>query len=215
VRLETLAGYDVAYVACEFEKGGRGKLVFDGNNRLRLFFLPPRDLDADKLPAYVKPSSYVKAKCDWRSPLAIAGYAHLPPDAVRFRGCPRPRLRLRFAMRRWAEQAVSRPCVGAASQGIGVLRYEKRTKQYPRLARRSRLDGEGRNDRRLPGAVSWLRQQQQSTSADLCAWPQPGRHGWRPRIARGCGDRANRLAAIISPGALVLDSPIIWHAWPD
>ena len=130
MRTEKLAGYDVVYVACEFEKGVLDvKVVFDRNGQIAgLFFVPH---PSEQPPAYVKPASYVESETTiGNSPWQLPATLTLPTGRGPFSAIvlvhgsgPNDRDETIGSNKPFRDLAW-----GLASQGVAVLRYEKRTK---------------------------------------------------------------------------------------
>jgi dienelactone hydrolase len=127
--------YDIVWVACEFEKATwYTKVVFDGQGRVAgLLFTPTGPAGEYKAPAYVKRDSFKESEVrvgegEWVLPgtltlptgdgpfsAVVLVHGSGPQDRDETIGQSRP-----FRDLAW----------GLASQGIAVLRYEKRTKEY-------------------------------------------------------------------------------------
>jgi dienelactone hydrolase len=137
-RTERTMGYDVVYVTCQFKQMSLDvKVVFDASGQIAgLFFLPAQASTPVPYepPAYVKPDSFQEQEVtvgsgEW----ALPGTLTLPtgegpfPAVVLVHGSgPNDRDETIGPNRPFRDLAW-----GLASQGIAVLRYEKRTKQYP------------------------------------------------------------------------------------
>jgi fermentation-respiration switch protein FrsA (DUF1100 family) len=127
--------YDIVWVACEFEKATwYTKVVFDDKGRVTgLLFTPLGPAGEYKAPAYVKRDSFQESaatvgagewalpgtltlpKGDGPFPAVVLVHGSGPQDRDETIGSSRP-----FRDLSW----------GLASQGIAVLRYEKRTKEH-------------------------------------------------------------------------------------
>jgi uncharacterized protein len=132
-RTETVKQFDVVYVTCEF---GRGKLltkvVFTADGQITgLFFQPSGEY---KPPPYVKPMAFEESEIHVGQGLfALPGTLALPkgdgpfPAVVLVHGSgPHDRDETIGPNKPFRDLAQ-----GLASQGIAVLRYEKRTKEHP------------------------------------------------------------------------------------
>jgi fermentation-respiration switch protein FrsA (DUF1100 family) len=132
---EKVRQYDVVWVACEFEKATLyTRVVFDGEGRVTgLSFRPFGPAGAYKAPTYVKRDSFTESEVrvgagEWILP----GTLTLPvgdgpfPAVVLIHGSG--------SHDRDATIGPSKPfrdlAWGLASQGVAVLRYEKRNKEY-------------------------------------------------------------------------------------
>ncbi len=134
-RTEVRSGYDVVIVTCEFEKAAVDiQVVFDQDKRIAgLFFTPAKTTVEYTPPSYVKPNAFREREVtvgtgDW----ALPGTLTLPvregsfPAVVLVHGSgPHDRDETIGQNRPFRDLAW-----GLASQGIAVLRYEKRTRQY-------------------------------------------------------------------------------------
>ncbi len=140
VRREQLAGYEIAYITCEFEKDKiDAKVVMDSSRRISgLQFVP-----SGPPPAYAPPKYADPALFEERDVTVGAGEWALPGTlAVPKSGGPFPALVLVHGSgpndrdeTLGPNKAFKDLAWGLASRGIAVLRYEKRTKQYsPKLA---------------------------------------------------------------------------------
>jgi dienelactone hydrolase len=132
-----LAGYDVVFVTCQFERTALDtKVVFDGSGRIAgLFFVPTQAATtAGDSPAYVRTNAFRErdftvGKGEWRLP----GTLTLPtsvdrswPAVVLVHGSgPNDRDETIGANKPFRDLAW-----GLATKGVAVLRYEKRTKEY-------------------------------------------------------------------------------------
>ncbi len=134
-RVEKVSPYDIVYVKCEFEKSPIDvKVVFDNAKQIAgLFFVPSQPSLKYKPPTYIKPDSYREKEVtvgSWEWPLP--GTLTLPigegpfPVVVLVHGSgPNDRDESIGPNKPFRDLAW-----GLASQGIAVLRYEKRTKEY-------------------------------------------------------------------------------------
>jgi dienelactone hydrolase len=128
-------GYDIVFVTCQFAQAKIDvKVVFDGQKKIAgLFFLPAQTTQEYRPPSYVKPGSFQNKEVtvgggEW----ALPGTLTLPqgqgpfPALVLIQGSgPQDRDETIGPNKPFRDLAE-----GLASQGIGVLRYEKRTKAY-------------------------------------------------------------------------------------
>ena len=132
---DRIQGYDVVFVTCQFEQMPLDvKVVFDASGLIAgLFFVPAQSTTAYEPPAYVKTGSFHEQEVtvgsgEW----ALPGTLTLPagdgpfPAVVLVHGSG--------ANDRDETLGPNKPfrdlAWGLASQGIAVLRYEKRTKHY-------------------------------------------------------------------------------------
>ncbi len=134
-RTEERGGYDAVIITCEFEKAALDiQLVFDQARRIAgLFFAPSKAVDEYTLPGYVRPNVFHEKEVtigtgEW----ALTGTLTLPvgngsfPVVVLVHGSgPQDRDETIGPNKPFRDLAL-----GLASQGIAVLRYEKRTKQH-------------------------------------------------------------------------------------
>ncbi|HKI38802.1 MAG TPA: alpha/beta fold hydrolase [Gemmataceae bacterium] len=141
VTTEKTEKYDIVWVACEFEKATwYTRVVFDGERRVTgLFFRDTGPAPAYKAPAYVKRDSFKEiavtiGEGEWALPgtLAVpAGDGPFPAVVLVHGSGPLDRDELIGPNRPFRDLAW-----GLASQGVAVLRYEKRTKQHgPKFAK--------------------------------------------------------------------------------
>lgn len=134
-RTEVRSGYDVVIVTCEFEKAGVDvQVVFDQAKRIAgLFFAPATTNTEYAPPSYVKPNTFREKAVtvgsgEWALPGALTfpmGQALIPAVVLVHGSGPHDRDESVGQNRPFRDLAW-----GLASQGIAVLRYEKRTKQY-------------------------------------------------------------------------------------
>ncbi len=132
-RATKVAGYDVALVTCQFERMPLDtKVVFDATGKVTgLFFLP---IDGGP-PPYARTSAFREREFtvgsgEWRLPgtltLPTTGSGPWPALVLVHGSGPRDRDETVGANKPFRDLAW-----GLATQGIAILRYEKRTKQYP------------------------------------------------------------------------------------
>ena len=131
-RTENVGNYDAVYVLCQFEKEKIDiKIVFDKEEKIAgLFFLPSQEY---KIPAYSNPNLYQEkevmvGKGEWELPgtLALPKAEGPIPGLVLVHGSgPNDRNESIGPNKPFQDIAW-----GLASQGIAVLRYDKRTKVY-------------------------------------------------------------------------------------
>jgi len=128
---EKIKQYDVVYVTCEFQRGKLDtKVVFDGNKITGLFSVPSGRY---KPPTYVDSSKFEAKQIEVGSGVwSLPGTLTLPkgkgpfPGVVLVHGSgPNDRDESIGPNKPFRDLAH-----GLASQGIAVLRYEKRTKQH-------------------------------------------------------------------------------------
>lgn len=137
-RLEKIDQYNIVLVTCEFAKAKLDiRVVFDGDKKIAgLFIVPPKQAAADTYqpPAYVNrekfteqsvtigtgqtalPGTLTLPKGDGPFPAVVLVHGSGPQDRDETIGPNKP-----FRDLAW----------GLASQGIAVLRYDKRTKVHP------------------------------------------------------------------------------------
>jgi dienelactone hydrolase len=131
-RTEAVQKYQVVFVTTEFERGKLDtKVVFDADNRIAgLFFVPAGKYES---PPYVKSAAFDEFDISvGKGLLALSGTLSLPkgdgqlPAVVLVHGSgPHDRDESIGPNKPFRDLAH-----GLASQGIAVLRYEKRTKQH-------------------------------------------------------------------------------------
>jgi dienelactone hydrolase len=133
-RTEKMAGYDIVFVTSQFEKAKVDiKVVLNSKRQVAgLFFLPGTEPAAP--PPYVRPDAFREQPVTvGQGKWALPGTLSLPlgsgqfPAVVLVHGsgpCDRDETV-------GPNKPFSDLAQGLASQGIAVLRYEKRTKQYP------------------------------------------------------------------------------------
>jgi dienelactone hydrolase len=130
---KTKAGkYDIVIVRCEFDKGAQdAQVVFDGAKQLSgLFFRPATDY---KAPAYVSKDRFTESKLtvgsgDWALPATLTlpkGEGPFPAVVLVHGSGPQDRDETIGPNKPFRDLAW-----GLASQGVAVLRYEKRTKEH-------------------------------------------------------------------------------------
>ena len=133
-RTEKMAGYDIAFVTSQFEKAKVDiKVVLNSKRQVAgLFFLPGSEPAAP--PSYVRPEAFQeKAATVGQGKWALPGTLSMPLGSGPFAAVvlvhgsgPSDRDETIGPNKPFRDFAQ-----GLASQGIAVLRYEKRTKQYP------------------------------------------------------------------------------------
>jgi uncharacterized protein len=135
VRAEAGGKYQFVFVTCRFEKADLDvKVVFDGDKVSGLFFVPAKSAHAFAPPPYARPESFREAAVvvgeggDWPLP----GTLSLPkgdgpfPGVVLLHGSgPQDRDETIGPNKPLRDLAW-----GLASQGVAVLRYEKRTREH-------------------------------------------------------------------------------------
>ena len=137
-RATKVTGYDVVLVTCQFERTALDtKVVFDAKGRVAgLFFVPSHAAaDASGPPPYARTNAFREkqftvGRGEWQLPgtltLPSAG-GNLWPAVVLVHGSgPNDRDETVGANKPFRDLAW-----GLATKGIAVLRYEKRTKEYP------------------------------------------------------------------------------------
>jgi uncharacterized protein len=134
-RTEKISGYDAVFVTCEFEKGSIDiKVVFDQAKRVAgLFFTPAVTAANYSPPGYVKQNAFTEKEVvvgagEWALPgtLTVPKGPALFPAIVLVQGSgPNDRDETIGPNKPFRDLAW-----GLASQGIAILRYEKRTRQY-------------------------------------------------------------------------------------
>ena len=196
MRTGKLAGYDIVYVACEFDKGVLDvKVVFDRNGQITgLFFLPHQ---SDQPPAYVKPASYAKSETTignppWQLPATLTlptGRGPFPAIVLVHGSGPNDRDETIGPNKPFRDLAW-----GLASQGIAVLRYEKRTRQYQPLppAALEKLTVQEETIDDCLAAVSLLRQRKEIDGRESMCLAT----AWAACWFRGSGRRTRK-----SPGS--------------
>jgi uncharacterized protein len=137
VRSERMAQYDIVFVSAKFENTPLDiKVVFDIDGKIAgLFFAPPQPAYEFKDADYVKPTAFRKSDVtvgsgDWALPgtLTIPWGISMAPAVVLVHGSgPTDRDETLGPNKPFRDLAE-----GLSSQGIVVLRYDKRTYKYGR-----------------------------------------------------------------------------------
>lgn len=145
VRKEKSGGYDIVYVTCRFEKGSVDvKVVFDKNKQIGgLFFVPSSGASEYEAPQYVKPDSFTEKEVtvgtgEWKLPGTLSmpkGAGPFPAVVLVHGSGPNDRDETIGPNKTFKDLAL-----GLASQGVAVLRYEKRTKEYQQKVTRMLTD---------------------------------------------------------------------------
>jgi dienelactone hydrolase len=134
VRVEKSGKYDVVFVTCRFEKMPLDvKVVFDGGKITGLFFLPAKGAYDFKPPPYARPDLYREVAvtvgaADWPLPGTLTlpkGDGTFPAVVLLHGSGPQDRDETIGPNKPLRDLAW-----GLASQGIAVLRYEKRTREH-------------------------------------------------------------------------------------
>lgn len=135
-RKDKLAGYDVVYVTCQFDKSKTDlKIVFDSEGRISgLWNVPTPSECALKPPSYIKPERFREQDItvgsgEWKLPGTLTipvGQGPFPAVVLVHGSGPNDRDETIGPNKPFRDIAQ-----GLASQGIAVLRYDKRTKVYP------------------------------------------------------------------------------------
>ena len=136
-RVERLGGYEVVFVTCQFEQASLdAKVVFDAKRQVAgLWFVPSQPApDFSAPPPYAKAGAYREkdftvSTGEWRLPGTLTlpvGVTNSLPALVLVHGSgPNDRDETILANKPFRDLAW-----GLATEGIAVLRYEKRTKEY-------------------------------------------------------------------------------------
>ena len=134
-KTEKVQGHDVVFVTCEFEKTTLdARIVFDPARRVSgLWFAPSESSLEYKPPAYVKPTAFQENEVtvgtgEWALPGTLTipkGTGPFPAVVLVHGSGPLDRDETVGPNKPFRDLAW-----GLASQGIAVLRYEKRTKKY-------------------------------------------------------------------------------------
>jgi uncharacterized protein len=135
VRIEKSGQYEIVYVTCEFEKASLDiKVIFNSMKEIAgLFFAPSSTSSVYTLPAYTHPESFREKEVivghgEWALPGTITfplGPGPFPALVLVHGSGPNDRDESIGPNKVFRDLAW-----GLASQGIAVLRYEKRTKVY-------------------------------------------------------------------------------------
>src|SRR5262245_16126715 len=133
IRVEPTGLYQVVYVTCEFEKAAlEARIPFDAEGHLAgLNFVPP---DTGAPPPYVRKDSFVESAVivgsgEWKLPGTLSmpkGDGPFPAVVLVHGSGPQDRDQSIRSLKPFRDLAW-----GLATRGIAVLRYEKRTKEYP------------------------------------------------------------------------------------
>lgn len=135
-RTEEQAGYQVVLLTLEFEKATLDmKVVYDSEGKVSgLWFVPSADQSKYEAPGYVKPDAFCEREStvgggEWKLPATLTlpvGKGPFPAVVVVQGSGPQDRDETIGPNKPFKDLAQ-----GLASHGIAVLRYEKRTRQYP------------------------------------------------------------------------------------
>ncbi len=136
VRTQTVQGYDVVLVTCQFEKATLDtKVVFDANGRVSGLFFAPAQPSADSFgpPPYANTNAFQEREVrigggKWELPGTLSlprGEGPWPAVVLVHGSGPQDRDETIGANKPFRDLAW-----GLASEGIAVLRYEKRTKAH-------------------------------------------------------------------------------------
>ncbi|HEV3236454.1 MAG TPA: alpha/beta fold hydrolase [Gemmataceae bacterium] len=135
MRTEHTPKYDFVFISCEFEKAPLDlKVVFDGDKKITGFgFVPPKKQYDFKPPSYAKPESFAESKVtvgtgEWALPATLTmpkGQGPFSAVVLVHGSGPHDRDETIGPNKPFRDLAW-----GLASQGIAVLRYEKRTKEH-------------------------------------------------------------------------------------
>lgn len=138
VRTEMIQIYHVVYVTCEFEKGKLdAKVVFNKQNQIAgLFFVPHQEAQGWQAPDYADPNAFTEIDTltiptTWQLPATLSlpnGPGPFPAIVLVHGSGPNDRDETIGPNKPFKDLAW-----GLASQGIAVLRYEKRTRIYPNI----------------------------------------------------------------------------------
>jgi uncharacterized protein len=133
-RTETFQQFRIVYVACRMQKKPiTAKVVFDKADKVAGLFFLPEEAAGYKSPDYVKPKLFQDREVtvgegQWKLPASLSmplGKGPWPAVILVHGSGPCDRDETVGANKPFRDLAW-----GLASQGIAVLRYEKRTKQY-------------------------------------------------------------------------------------
>ncbi|OGF46039.1 MAG: hypothetical protein A2452_12510 [Candidatus Firestonebacteria bacterium RIFOXYC2_FULL_39_67] len=135
IRKEESGKYTIVYVTCKFENMDLdAKVVLDKENNVAgLFFVPSAKKSVYNLPSYAKPDNFVEIEVivgsdEWKLP----GTLTLPKGSVPFPAV----ILIHGSGPQDRDESIgpNKPfkdiAIGLASNGIAILRYEKRTKEY-------------------------------------------------------------------------------------
>jgi len=135
-RVETRGAFTVVIITCDFQKAALDvSVVFDQQKRVAgLFFAPAKKAVDYAPPAYVKPDAFREKETsvgtgEWALPATLTipvGAGPFPAVVLVHGSGPNDRDETIGPNKPFKDLAG-----GLASKGIAVLRYEKRTKQYP------------------------------------------------------------------------------------
>jgi dienelactone hydrolase len=132
-----LAGYKAIIVTCEFGNKSLGiRIVFDREASIAgIQFVPPAEGPLEyRAPAYAEPESFTQRECtvgsgEWELPATLTipkGEGPFPAVVLVHGSGPNDRDETIGPNKPFRDLAW-----GLATQGVAVLRYEKRTKQHP------------------------------------------------------------------------------------
>ena len=135
IRKEESGKYTIVYVTCKFENMDLdAKVVLDKENNVAgLFFVPSTKKSVYNLPSYAKPDNFAEIEVivgsdEWKLPGTLIlpkGNGPFPAVVLIHGSGPQDRDESIGPNKPFKDIAI-----GLASNGIAVLRYEKRTKEY-------------------------------------------------------------------------------------
>lgn len=147
IRTEKLQNWNVVFLTCKFERSILDlKLVFTAENKITgMFFVPPEPDKEYQLPKYATPTEYkekpfVVVSGSYKLPgtLTLPTYTNTFPIVILVHGSgPNDRDETIGPNKPFKDLAI-----GLANMGIGVLRYDKRTKIYKENAESITIDDE-------------------------------------------------------------------------
>lgn len=172
-RTEKVGAYTIVYVTCRFERSALDiKLVFNNSSQISGFWVVPVEVDVPyEVPEYVNRMLFEEIEIAIGKEFALPGSLTIPKGQGKF-----PAVVLIHGMGPNDRDQTTGPnkifrdiAWGLASRGIAVIRYEKRTKQYPEklISMRNKLTVNDEYIQDAIFAISYLRSRSQIDSEKI------------------------------------------------